>query len=713
MKVHIVLNSHIDPAWQWDKGAGMDEVIATARTACDILDDYPEPVITRGEAWFYEVLERCALDIYERVKKHIATGRWQVVGNWYIQPDCNQPSAQSFLWQAELSKETFAKLGVAPSVGYNVDSFGHAATLPDFYRACGVDSYILRRPGAFERKLPGELFKWESPSGNAVTVARIMIYSTTGPTAYIERNIKGAIAAAYPGVGHALCMVGAGDHGGGPTRREIEYILEHRRWSDDVELVFSHPRAFFDAVGRSGVELPVVRDELQQHAIGCYTVMHRLKQQHRRAEELITQAETLIERYPQVAPADAAKKLVEMKKTLLFNEFHDLLGGCSIQRVMERSLAELGGVWSSAQNLVDGIIRRADHDADRPDPCQKEIFHNASKRDFKGVVEFSPWLGYYPFREMNPRLAMLDERGNSVVWQTLPGEPAHARPYSTVALPLEIPAGGKRVIRIKYDPAARELVNRADPETEKLVGEAVRPLKLRLDVLDDPTDTWSHDASRYVGRPKYSWHVGRGKFHAFSSGEIMHVALRKWECPAGRFELEARKYCDSPMLRFKLRVYWSGRNELVKLCLTPNFRIGGIYAGCPGGVVTRSADDRELPFYNFVSLVGGDEALTVISRDIYGCDVLRRGVLRLTLLRSSYYAHTGVYQKVVQCTVREPTMFPITDQGMQEFEFSVLRGGGFDADAVADEAARQTKPIHLAETTLGCDRRYVVPHGDR
>ncbi|MBQ6352855.1 MAG: alpha-mannosidase, partial [Lentisphaeria bacterium] len=102
MKVHIILNSHLDPAWLWNKEQGMDEVVATARTACDLLDDYPEIFITRGEAWFYEVLEFCAPDIYERVKKHVASGRWQVVGNWYIQPDCNQPSPESFAMQAEV-----------------------------------------------------------------------------------------------------------------------------------------------------------------------------------------------------------------------------------------------------------------------------------------------------------------------------------------------------------------------------------------------------------------------------------------------------------------------------------------------------------------------------------------------------------------------------------------------------------------------------------
>ncbi|MBQ6528394.1 MAG: hypothetical protein IJI38_07710 [Clostridia bacterium] len=214
MKVHIILNSHLDPAWLWNKEQGMDEVVATARTACDLLNDYPEIFITRGEAWFYEVLEFCAPDIYERVKKHVASGRWQVVGNWYIQPDCNQPSPESFAMQAEVSRDIFARLGARPTVGYNVDSFGHAATLPDFYRACGVDSYIMMRPSTREMPLPGHLFLWESPGGSRIAVARLKRYQTTGAPENLPDTIDVALTTATPGIDHCLCFVGVGDHGG-------------------------------------------------------------------------------------------------------------------------------------------------------------------------------------------------------------------------------------------------------------------------------------------------------------------------------------------------------------------------------------------------------------------------------------------------------------------------------------------------------------------
>ena len=707
MKVHIILNSHLDPVWLWDKSAGIDEVIATARSACDMLDDYPEIFVTRGEAWFYDVLESCAPEVYARVKSHVASGRWQVVGNWYIQPDCNRPSPDSFRRQAEISRPTFEKLGVKPSVGYNVDSFGHAATLPDFYRACGVDSYIMRRPGMHEMKLPGNLFKWVSPNGNSITVARIFSYNTTGRLTNIERNLEQALAMATPDVGHALCMIGAGDHGGGPTRREIEYVLEHRKWNDDTELVFSHPRAFFDAVTASEVELPVVATELQQHAIGCYTALHVHKQHHRRAEELIGQAERVLATHRADAPADAEDTLLKAKKILLFNEFHDLLGGCSIRRVMERSLAELGGVRSSAEELIEYTLHRADNRAAKPDELQRAVFHNLSDRDFKGVVEFNPWLGYYPPVTMRPRLEFIDESGDPIAWQSFPGESASLRSHK-IALALDIPAGGRRVVRIKYAPDGAQLHGMSPKGAEKPVKAAVRALRARLNIIDDPSDTWSHDMTSYKGKAKYSWKLGVGKFRPIANGGIMQIAAQKWSCPAGEFELEARVYPGEPdAVRCRLRVYWNGRQELAKLCFAPPFKVNGVRAGAPGGVIDRAADNRELPFYDFVSLAGENgEALTVASRDIYGCDVTKRGTLRLTLLRSPYYANHD--PRVVE----NGDEFPVCDREAHEFEFTVFTGTPFDADAVADETNRQTRPIRFTESTLGCARTYLVPHVD-
>lgn len=212
----------------------------------------------------------------------------------------------------------------------------------------------------------------------------------------------------------------------------------------------------------------------------------------------------------------------------------------------------------------------------------------------------------------------------------------------------------------------------------------------------------------YPGKAKFSWNIGTGKFRPFAGGGILYSALTSWKCDAGEFELEARVYRNEPgAVRCKLRVYWNGRQELAKLCFLPPFEVTGVRAGAPGGVIDRAADNRELPFYDFVSLAGANgKAFTVVSRDIYGCDVTKRGTLRLTLLRSPYFANHDPR------VVAETAEFPVCDRGMNEFEFAVFSGAPFDLETVADEVNRQSKPVRFTESTRGCARIYVVPHID-
>ena len=96
MQVHLILNSHLDPVWLWRRAQGLDEVLGTARTACDLLDQYPRLIITRGEMWFYENVEKCDPALFERIRRHVATGRWRIVGGWYVQPDCNLTGEHAF-----------------------------------------------------------------------------------------------------------------------------------------------------------------------------------------------------------------------------------------------------------------------------------------------------------------------------------------------------------------------------------------------------------------------------------------------------------------------------------------------------------------------------------------------------------------------------------------------------------------------------------------
>ncbi len=106
-KIHLIGNAHLDPVWLWRWQEGFAEIKATFKSACDRLDEYPEFHFTSACASYYKWVEESAPDLFERIRKHVAEGRWEITGGWLLQPDCNIPSGESFARHALYSHRYF------------------------------------------------------------------------------------------------------------------------------------------------------------------------------------------------------------------------------------------------------------------------------------------------------------------------------------------------------------------------------------------------------------------------------------------------------------------------------------------------------------------------------------------------------------------------------------------------------------------------------
>ncbi|MDP9350534.1 MAG: hypothetical protein M3P51_03190 [Chloroflexota bacterium] len=131
MIVHMIGNAHIDPVWLWRWQAGVDEALATFRSAADRCDEYPEFIFTRGEAWLYAQVERLDPDLFARVQELVQRGQWHITGGQWIQPDANLPTRTGWRRQISIGRGYFQqRFRVTPNVGYNVDTFGHPRDAP-------------------------------------------------------------------------------------------------------------------------------------------------------------------------------------------------------------------------------------------------------------------------------------------------------------------------------------------------------------------------------------------------------------------------------------------------------------------------------------------------------------------------------------------------------------------------------------------------------
>ena len=716
MKVHLILNSHLDPVWLWRRSQGADEVLGTARTACDLLDLYPEIVITRGEMWFYEVVESCDPVLFERIRTHVKSGRWQVVGGWYVQPDCNLTGAHIFEKHGEFGRRYFEeKFGVRVKTAFHVDSFGHAATLPDFLKKSGFENYVMMRPSEGEMHLPANTFLWESPSGNRIRTFRISrSYCTTGKDtdANMRANLDAALADANPEIGHVMCFVGVGNHGGGPAKREIDWLNDHLHYRDGVELVYSSPDRYFAEVTASGAELPVVSTELQHHAIGCYTSVSRIKREVRRTEQLLHQAEQLRRLRPAYFDAEAERELEPAWKRLLFATFHDVLPGSSIRSAYEDIFQDLGYARSIAQQQIERAIRRENATLE---PCgvQRLIFDNPSETEFDGLVEFEPWLGYLWAGTDRPKVHLTEEDGTPIPVQEVTAEAA--LDMARYVARLRIPGGGRKIVLIHTDGALPEKggvrVSAEQIGNGKLIarlgGDGVVSLSdgareflaapLRAVVIDDPSDTWSHGLKCYDTKisetfeAKENGRIVTGRCGPLS-GEVWFS--RKVSC--GTLKWRVRMSDGENALELRLRLAWNGCRKLVKLLIHPGFVPVSRLDGAPGGVAARICNGEEYPMTDFVSVLSPDgRRFAVASPDVTGVDVQPDGMIRLTLLRSPCYAHHDPFQ------LPADNDYPVTDQGEHEYRILLLPEAG-GPEEIRRACFRLTDPLWFSESTRGC-----------
>lgn len=357
--VHMIGNAHIDPVWFWRWKEGKAEVIATCRSALDRMKETPTFIFFRSSAVTYRWLEEDEPEMFEEIRQRVREGRWNIVNGWWVQPDCNLPCGESFVRQGLYGQRYFMdRFGVRAKVGYNVDSFGHCATLPQILKKCGLDYYVFFRPGPHEKDLPSPLFWWEAPDGSRVLACRPPHHYNSGPDE-IEERILQAYEETLPGLRDVMCFYGVGNHGGGPTKRNIQSILKLDADPAMPAVRFSTPDAFFEKVLPQCADLPVVREDLQHHARGCYTSVSALKRHHRRCESLLMTAEKFASvvhgwfdgRYPQRA-------LVRGWKHVLFNQFHDILGGTCIRPACEDAEALYRETYRMAGGALDEALHR-------------------------------------------------------------------------------------------------------------------------------------------------------------------------------------------------------------------------------------------------------------------------------------------------------------------------------------------------------------------
>jgi alpha-mannosidase len=692
----MIGNAHIDPVWLWRWQASVDEALASFRSAADRCDEYPEFIFTRGESWLYEQVERLDPELFERVRMLIQRGQWHVTGGQYLQPDVNLPTASGLRRQVQHGRRYFRdRFGIKPNVGYNVDSFGHPASLPDILADLDFIGYVFHRPHPDQLPLPAQTFRWRGVNGNEVIGFRIEPGYTT-EFADLSKQITTSVKAADEALGHTMCFYGVGNHGGGPTKGNIEFILEHQHSFPDVELRFSTPERFFNEVLAKRDALPIVSTELQRTFPGCYSVMHDVKQEQRHGEHLLDQCQQVIDQYAHETERPTLRERLDRAwDDLLFTAFHDILAGTSIPSAWPSVRAMQGRARITAEEIITHATRHWARSALPTPNHQQLVLINPDEETWSGQLEAEPWLDLDVWGDR--WLSTLD--GDPVPCQLV--QPEAPQIVTRILFPIELAAEEGRLLLVRDDPKPRTPEAPTDLEVTEsrlansyfdihlstasigqlrfkgrpLLGEAGATLHLR----QDSTDTWTFHTDRFTeaiasGLNADGWVVeesGPLRARVRLDGVIGSSQLR-WTLSLPR---------NSSRLSMQVEVLFAEKFKLLQMPLQLAAQSVMWTAGLAAGCVKRAPEPTEWPVNGWASVPIGGTQLAVVTGDAYSAS-LQGNTWQWTLLRSPKMAWGGGQPKVYAGRDWH------TDQGMHSFYFELFADEQLEA-ADLHRAARQ------------------------
>jgi alpha-mannosidase len=361
--VHNVGHAHIDMNWMWPWPETVAVTNDTFTTVLRLMDEFPDFRFTQSQASVYEIARRYNPALFERIRARVAEGRWEVAASQWVEGDKNLASGESIARHLLYTRRFMEdELGLKPEdvpIDFEPDTFGHAHTIPTLVSRGGVTRYYMCRGGRDEKP---PVFWWRGPDG-----ARVLVNLET--TWYLKsvgpENASALLAfAAKTGLRDWMNVYGVGDHGGGPTRRDIRRILEMDGWPVFPRFRFSTTRDFYAVLEANADRLPVLDRELNFEFTGCYTSQSQIKRYNRLGESRALDAEAaavlalrLVGRpYPVAALRDAWTNV-------LFGHFHDILPGSGVRATREyqsglfqQSAATFGTVQAESLRAVAAAV---------------------------------------------------------------------------------------------------------------------------------------------------------------------------------------------------------------------------------------------------------------------------------------------------------------------------------------------------------------------
>jgi alpha-mannosidase len=329
-RVVAVGHAHIDTAWLWPIRETVRKCTRTFASAVALLDDFPDHRFACSQAQQYAWIEERHPELFDRIRAHVAAGRWIPVGGMWVETDTNLPSGESLVRQIVHGQRWFEdRFGVRCTEVWIPDVFGYPASLPQIFRHGGMARFVTQKLSwNKQNRFPHHTFWWEGIDGSRVLThfPPVDTYNAEVTPEELARSTTNFREHSWSD--WSLMPFGYGDGGGGPTREMVERARRLRDLDGAPRVEIDSPAAFFEHVERElahGATAPVWTGELyfETHR-GTLTSQARTKAGNRRCERLLREVELW------AATAGEHVDLTTAWREVLTQQFHDIIPGSSI-----------------------------------------------------------------------------------------------------------------------------------------------------------------------------------------------------------------------------------------------------------------------------------------------------------------------------------------------------------------------------------------------
>ncbi len=719
-KIHLVGNAHLDPVWLWQWQEGFAEIKATFKSALDRMKEFEDFRFTSACGAYYMWIEKSDPEMFREIQIRVKEGRWILAGGWFIQPDCNIPAGESFARHALITQRYFKeKFGKIATVGYNVDSFGHNGNMPQILKNCGLNSYVFMRPGTHEKILPSHLFLWEGADGSQVPTYRIPnLYNVTHQndpeTFKIVEDLDDGC--------DQMLFYGVGNHGGGPTKRLLEWM--HERLSD--RYLYSSPEEYFAA--QNFEDLPVVKDDLQFHAKGCYSACSEIKKNNRAAENKLLSAEKMSVLANMLQGTEYPRSELKYAwERVLFNQFHDILDGCCIREAYDDARIVHGEAMSIADRVANFAHQQVSWNINTVSDGGDDSFVSEERAEEMGMplivfnsldheVEAAVHLRHFnPFEDrtdLEPSLRRVyesatDSEGNPLPIQTVRDSKTDGGKKFAKLISVRVPALGYTVCRVrKAKPenidnpltvSENSIANRKirvdfDPENGEIsaitmldTGRSLLSASTRIDLYDDEKhDTWAHGIEFFKDRVPCEV---KGSAKIIEEGPVRATVRSVQTFGESRIIRDYSIYRDSDYVDVKVMIDFHEKFRILKFAYPVNCNDPKAYCKIPFGSIERPTNGSESVSGDWIALAGEGDGIMIATDSKHSFDA-ENNELSLTVLRSAIFAdHYGARDEFCQ----------FQEQGEHFFSYRISPFTTFgEAERQAQEL--QNPPIVIMET---------------